>query len=196
MLPVVDWHPWKWDGTTVESFFSSMMCQLNVHVQSLQSLDMFGETSVIWIRWHWEDYLWFTRVFQMGGWTTNWIWYNTWVYTTQFQSNCHWLSMFRSPFPCRDGNSGEVFTRITGELMDSRSRCFLWGWSGGWQKLLMFVLQFVVYKLFWEVYVLMIWWIGLFIQIYSGAAAADDDDDDDDNDEDDQSSCHSTFCMG
>ena len=42
----------------------------------------------------------------------------------------------------------------------------------------------------------MIWWIGLFIQIYSGAADDDDDDDDDDNDEDDQSSCHLTFCMG
>ena len=42
----------------------------------------------------------------------------------------------------------------------------------------------------------MIWWIGLFIQIYSGAADDDDDDDDDDNDEDDQSSCHLTSCMG
>ena len=157
---------------------------------------MFGETRVIWIRWHWhwEDYLWFTRFFQMGGSTTNSIWHNTWVYTTQFQINCHWLSIFRSPFPCRDGNSGEVFTRITRELMDSR--CFWWGWSGGWHKLLMFVLSFVVYKSFWEVYVLMIWWIGLFIHIYSGAAADDDDNDHDDNEDDRSSWLFITFCMG
>lgn len=101
----------------------------------------------------------------MGGSTPNWIWYNTWAYTTQFQINYRWLSMFRSPFPCRYGKFWRgLKTRFSRESLWTQSvflMRFKWGFTQTPD-----VGPLICCESFWEVYVLMI-----YIYIWYGGSA-------------------------